>query len=777
MTRKRIAVLILGFILLACLLACGYFGAKTIRRTYQRHTAMAAYEKKDYEEAERLLLAYIHKDQNSEPEFAALANIYHEFGNTGAEAQMWQMASSLNPLKEEYRRNMLDAAVKSASYNLLYGVLGRKAKLGEKMDEKELYPYVIAACRTGHQKDAEAIYKKSHDANPEAFHKSELGRIAEFLTTYNSLSDAERESFLEKMVKSEDPVVRYEALYSTIRLQLARIVRNGGGADEETIEGLLKQLSETNYFAGTPYLADYYFTLSRFTDTISLADPYLKTIDSMGMYLMHLESCVFEGNIDAIRKTVQKLHEKGPTTKVLADYCGILISYMEKDKQTLAERVRKSGKLISTPLALFIRLQVALDGGSFNEIRTLAADFFAASGNISGELRNQAVMDCVEYIRQEMGKQENQDDLSKMAELAQILIGHVQSSQLLTTIILDDQFKRGVVKEADLLAALDQYPDGPILLHITAEYLIMNGKANQAMPLIERLEEAEDKDARNAGIMFLKMLALDQIGQSDEAAAIFKELVELSQFDRKLLFKYLSYCADARREKELDSMADMLETAEDGTLKQYGTFFRAAALILTEDEAKRDEALKMLSGTKDEDPEFTLYAALRLSEYDWLDEAEPKLKAILKTHPNPSLVYLNLSELYKAKGDPENALKTAKEGFEQKRSGLSAFVYAQRLSEAGRYAEAVEILNLPRRAGNYRKDVLDLWTGCMKKVIEKSIADQRYMQAEEQCKHLLVIVPDDEFGTENLAKARENLKQKKGDAQTEDEAPEAAPAA
>ncbi len=63
---------------------------------------MAAYEKKDYEEAERLLLDYVQKDQNSEPEFAALANIYREFGNKGAEAEMWQMACALNPLESAY---------------------------------------------------------------------------------------------------------------------------------------------------------------------------------------------------------------------------------------------------------------------------------------------------------------------------------------------------------------------------------------------------------------------------------------------------------------------------------------------------------------------------------------------------------------------------------------------------------------------------------------------------------------------------------------------------
>jgi hypothetical protein len=42
----------------------------------------------------------------------------------------------------------------------------------------------------------------------------------------------------------------------------------------------------------------------------------------------------------------------------------------------------------------------------------------------------------------------------------------------------------------------------------------------------------------------------------------------------------------------------------------------------------------------------------------------------------------------------------------------------------------------------------------MKKVIEKSIADQRYMQGEEQCKHLLIFAPDDAFAKESLEKIK-----------------------
>ena len=46
-------------------------------------------------------------------------------------------------------------------------------------------------------------------------------------------------------------------------------------------------------------------------------------------------------------------------------------------------------------------------------------------------------------------------------------------------------------------------------------------------------------------------------------------------------------------------------------------------------------------------------------------------------------------------------------------------------------------------------------------VIEKSIRERKFMQAEEQCNHLLIIAPDDAFGKENREKVREILFPKK----------------
>ena len=754
MNRKIILLSVLGLLLLACLLACGYFGAKTIQRARLHQEAMAAYENKDYVQAERLLQAYVQLDPDAEAEHVALAEIYHEFGNTGMEAQMWQKASSLNPLNSDYRENMLTSAMKSASYPLLHGILGRKAWTDEKFTDQELYLYVISSYRSGYPKDGDNAYKKAVAADPEAFHKSELGLLAEFMANYSKYSETERDVFLNRPLQSEDPVIRFEALYTAIVCTAQR----NDEADDPKEERLLKEAAATNPFAGTPLLADYYFLKFRFGDVIDVLGPYLRTIDDTSLYLLYLDSCVFEGKLDEIKALKKKFPQKSGTLKLLSDYCEILIAYMENDEKRLAVAVRKSAKLIDSPLSRFIRLRVAMANESFNEILTVAQEIF--SNPPFYDLHNRALLICLDYIVREMKKPENRKDPSQMAELARVLSWYLQGDQLLTEIILVDQYKKDLANGSDLLAAIAQFPNDELLQKITAEYLIFDEKAEQAMPIIEQLRDAEKMLNRqpDRGIQILFMLALDQIGEHDEAAAAFRDLVEQSNFEPELLAQFFQSCVRNERTADLDSMANKLDATKDVKLERFGVFFRAAAMILTGDEEKMNEALDLLASTPDDDPDFTFYAANRLFEHDRLDEAEAKYNAIRKTYRTPSLVFANLSRLYHARGDAAKALDSAKEAFTlEKESILPAFIYAKRLAEAERYQEAVEALKFPRHAVNYRKDIIELWTECMKHVIEKSLSDRKFIQAEGQCRHLLIIVPDDEFGKETLEKIRKVL--------------------
>ncbi len=761
MNRKIIAVIVLGLVLVASLLACGYFGVKTIRRTRMRRTAMAAYEKKDYALAERLLQQYIARDPNAEAEYVALANIYHEFGNTGMEAQMWQTASNLNPLKTEYYENTLRSAVRSASYPLLHGILGRKFKLNDNLTDEELYLYVISSYRSGYQKDGDDAYKKYKDKDPEAFHKNELGRLAEFMFSYSKLSEGERNEYLNRAIESKDPVIRFEALYIAIR----RAARQN---DDEVYEGLLKKAVETNYYAGSPLLADFYASKSRFDDMFNVLEPYLKTIDDPNMYLMHVECCAITQKTEELKALKEKLRKKPKKLQILVDYCDILLAYLENDEEKLTAAIRKSGKLFDTPLFRFICLRVAIMNNLINEILTEARALFSYPP--FHDLSNRALLVCLDYLSREMKKPENRKDPSQMAALAKILSGYLQGNPMLTEIIILDQYKKGLAKENELMAALEQFPDDALIQRVFAEYLILNGKAEQALSIIEPiLDAAKDQNLdldRDTQLLYL--LALDQVDRRDEAAVVFQKVLEQTGLDVNLLSQYLQYCVDTKREKDLISMADKLDTVKEGKLVDYGKFFRAAAMLATEDESKIDEALDLLETTPDDEPNFTFYAANRLCNYERLDAAEAKYNAILKSFHTPSLVYVNLSIVYHAKGDQQKALETAKAAYDvDKGTMLPAFIYATRLSEAGRFEEAVSILNFPRHAVNYREDVVELWRDCMHHVLEKSMANRRYLQAEEQCKHLLMIAPDDEFGKENMEKVREILKAQQEELQIE----------
>ena len=765
MNRRIIAIIVLGFILLACLLACGFFGVKSIRRTRLRRAALEAYEKKDYILAERLLHAYVQQDPNAEAEFVALANIYHELGNTGMEAQMWQTASSLNPLNPEYWDKMLTSAMKSANYTLLHGILGRKARSGEKLTNRELYLFVIASYRIGDQKDGDDAYQKVVKANPEAFHKNDLGSLAEFMAKYADLSEADRNNYLEKAMESEDPIIRFEALYIAIRRMEQQNVND---AEYET---KLKQLVEINYFVGTQLLADFYFSKYRFEDVCSVLEPYLKTIDDVNLYLLYAETCVFMGRLDELKALEKKLRRKSGLLRFMADYCEILIAFLEEDEEKLVVSFRKSGKLINSPLSRFIRLRVGTTNRSFNEILAAMQDII--SNPPFRDLTRRATLVCLNYIANEMLKPENQKDLSQLAELAKLLSGYLPENPMLTEIILLDQYKKGLVKEEDLMAALTKFPDDPQLIQITAEFLVFNGKAEQALSLIE---QSKGNDIiHDSKLDFLHMLALDQLEQHDEAAAIFQNLVEQSKFDLNLLSVYFKFSCEHKHTDDLNAMADKLENATDSDLKRFAVFFRAAAALLTDsDEAEKTKALDLLAASPDDDLDFMFYAANRLSEADRLDEAEAKYKAILKTNHATPLVYVNLSLVYHAKGETEKAIESAKTAYDlEKRSMLPAYIYAQRLSEAKRYEEAVGILNFPHHAVNYRKDIVELWGDCMHHVIENSIAGERYMQAEEQCKHLLTISPDDEFGKENLEKVQKLIRQQNVKGHSEQTAPAA----
>ena len=754
--RKKIVFILAGMFFLAGILAFGHFFTKMKARARLRQEAMSAYENGDLAGAKRLLHKYVEKNPDAEEQFVALAHVYHEIGNSEMEAQMWKSASALNPRKPEYRENMLNNAVKSANYSLLHGILGWQAKTDGILNDQELYLYVISSFRAGYPNDGIGAYSKAVEADPEVFHKNDLGRMAEFMAKYDTWSGSEIDVFLNDAMQSDDPIIRFEALYYVIR----NLERNNDESQyDEELERRLKQAMEANYLAGTALLADFYYSKYRFTEAIEILEPYLRIIDDVNLYLLYAECCFFEGKLDEIKALKKKMHQGSGILPFVGDYCDVLIAFLENNEERLVAAVRQSNRRVDSPLSRFIRLRVAITSKSFDEIRNVAQEVFTNPPFY--DLNNRATLICLNYVSEEMKKPENQKDPSRMADLARILSGYLHGNRLLTEILLVNQQKKGLVKEEDLLAALEMFPDDPLLRRITAEFLIFQGKAEEALPIVEQILDAGKTAGQQPDreVQILLMLALDQTGRHDEAAEVFRDLVVRFGFAQDLLEPYFHFCVNNRRAADLIFIADRMDASEDENLKQSGRFFRATAQLMTGDKSKEQEALDLLASTSTDDiPDFTFYAANLLCRHNRLDDAEKKYTSILKTYRTPSLPYVNLSIVYHAKGEDQKALEAAKTAYElEKESLFPTFVYAKRLSEAKRYAEAVNVLHFPRHAVDYREDIVDLWRECMYHVIEESIAGRKILQAEEQCRHLLIVIPDDETGKEYLEKVRSIL--------------------
>ena len=308
-TKLILVIVLVSVILLACLGALGYFGIKTMRRSHLRMEAREAFASEDWKKAEKLLTEYVGLDPDSEEDFVRLAQVYRHFGNTGEEMHCWYKASSLNPLKPEYWDDYATCAMNARFFDHFYTSLSRKLILNAEVTRKDKIRYLISAVMTNRPRDAKKLYEDMLKADPEVFRVDDLGRLAEYVVTYDRLSDAERSNCIDEGIQSEDPFVRLESiLYRATTLE-------SSGENVETVmrqkETLLKQAIELNRFAATPFLVDFYYSHRAYGAVIEVAEPYLADIENLLLSVLYAESCVYSGHSEKLPPLIE--HFDGPS--------------------------------------------------------------------------------------------------------------------------------------------------------------------------------------------------------------------------------------------------------------------------------------------------------------------------------------------------------------------------------------------------------------------------------------------------------------------------------
>jgi len=752
-------IVLVSVVLLACLGFLGYFGVKSMRRSHLRAKARDAFAAKDWKKAERLLNEYVARDPDSEEDYVRLAQVYNHFGNTGEEMRCWYKASALNPLKPEYLDNYTACAMNARDFGHLYSSLSRKVVLNTELSPKNKIRYLICAVMTNRIREAEKYYEKMRKADSEAFRKDDLAKYAEFLVTIGKHSDTERRNFIENGIKSDDPVVRLESILQQL------VDLESSGENKETVneqeKTLLKQAVELNRFAATPILVNFYFSRMKFDSVIETAEPYLADIENILLSILYAESCVYAGQPEKLKPLIEHFRSMGQEYKMQTAYFEALYDFTQDNNDGLARHMQEVGSAAQTNLGNLMNLQIALNNDNEEKIVNIFETI----------MKNPPFCDARERarsaVRHYLGTKiennpENADD-PRIIKLAQLISDPNKTDPLLMRIIITDQMKRNVLTRQILEENLKVFPQDSYLLQTAAEFELFNGNPGKCLEYIERFYDLK-KEERSVTFDLLHMLALELAGRVDEATKEFTALVENNEMNRGLLYRYLKFCIDHKREEELSKMADRLDASDVPELKALAPFFRVEELLLQE---KKDEALFLLKTAKTDHPDFAFRAANILSTYDVLDEALSRYLALVDEYPDKRLIFANIAEVYSAKGMKAEALSYAKQAWETDRDApIGQFVYAKMLAENGQYQDAEKVLKIPNRKIELPDEIMELWTDIMRHAIENSLADQRYMQAEEQCKHLLIFAPDDAFAKESMEKARIRLGQKKADAKS-----------
>jgi hypothetical protein len=79
----------------------------------------------------------------------------------------------------------------------------RKRGEGERQDADAFSRQLVEPGDAGYQKDGNDAYLEATKKDPEAFHKNELGQMAEFMVNYSKMSEIEREDLLSKAMNSD----------------------------------------------------------------------------------------------------------------------------------------------------------------------------------------------------------------------------------------------------------------------------------------------------------------------------------------------------------------------------------------------------------------------------------------------------------------------------------------------------------------------------------------------------------------------------------------------
>lgn len=739
LTPKRILILCgFLFVVLLCLCCSLFYAFRDIGKYRNYRIARAVFEAGDYETAKELFVKVISDDPNKEDAIKAMAQIYHHYKDWGNESFFRQRLMRLNPLNEEYFQDFLKATFRARVFGTIYSHLNLKVMENPELPPEEGALYLISALHSDHVSEGKQFYSDRIKENPRYFSETEYGRYAELLLNASELNREKVWNIIASLPDIEDEQIRFE----TINTILYFLSKQNDRESEAQMEKLLRESAELNEYAGAPMLANYYFSNYRFDETIKLCETFLKTKMNAVIPILYGESCALSGQTDLIPPLADKVRGlRGRQSRIIASHLDALAAFCDGDDARLRSAILDTGSTIETPLALLMNLQMTISLDSPKEI--LHA--------LEGIMKEKPFMDFTQRARTAVLSYlikktdadiiSSPDELNIYAEIAALLETPGDDVSYLRRIVLLDHFKRNVLKEEDLLNALEKFPGDSVLLRIAAEYYLMRHQPARAMDYITQYNSsASAKPSTTMTVMHI--LALDLLGRKTEAEKEFRTIVEKSRDDGFLLCLYYEFCVENEYVDSLKSLSAWIESLPAGSPNRAVLPFIQAELLLAE--GKKEQALDLFEKASSDDPRFVFHAAVRLDEFDRNDAALKRYLSVLNDYPDKVLVNIRLSELYSKMGDSKKALEYARSAWQFDSDNLHArYVYGKQLLEAGQYPDVISVLSFPQYKASFPNEMIELWSKAIREQIKRDYDAARYTPAIENAKFLLIYFPDD----------------------------------
>jgi predicted Zn-dependent protease len=742
--KKRILryLLLAGGLLIALAVSGVFFvyAVKNARQNERYRKALAVYERGEYAEAEKLLINYLREDRNQENAWVKLAELYGKQKRWRQAARCWRFASSLNSLNEQYSRAYLEALLRTRSFREVAEAIDRLPEA----EKKQFRPTLCLAYLMGGQLDkAKPLLAALPAADDDV--RVRWGRFAADHMAQWAVGKGLASPQLAEFARSGDEVVALEALIRLLQ---------GVTAEQKMAEAeqYLKRMTEINPGFALPLLGSFYDQAGRDEDA---ARAYREAVNfglPLDAVFRYADVLFFLNKIDDLKRLAPTFQQGDRETMLCGFYIEALIAYMEKNTEALGKNLKQLDPSVQSPLAVVMRFDYALLAADLPMLQAALKEIVSRP-----DLRG-FYPAAYEKLQPLLLKFYTERKIAEAAPLARLVYPAHGDNLLLARIIFLNQGVTDSVLLGELNAALQRFPEDPVLLTVAVDYRLQKGEFELALPLARK-----NVAVGNTSVypMLQEVMALDGCGRDDEARKIYTELRRKYPDDGEILKRYLAFCL--LRNRPLPELGDRPEFQALRPLLEGEQAFRAKQPAGMIEAFSSPALLQALNPASPEDQPLLFHMALRLGEADALKPAIAIYEKLKPLVANPMLVELNLAELYAAAGDKSAALREARAAWLG--CGTVPAVqgcYGLRMAEAGNDVDALKQLG-PLVAAKYGDPrIFPAWVKVLEKLIAGSYQAGRYEECVGYCAQLRRAAPDNPTARDYEARAQAAMARGKG---------------